>query len=181
MMMRTRALLSAAAMAAAVVAVPAGAANASDTIVTFSVTGSALTIAAPTSASLGSGQVGSTVQGQLGAVTVTDGRGVTPSPWTASVSSTSFTTGGGTPDETIPNTDVRYWSGPATATTGSGTFVPGQPTAAEAVVLNTTQTAFSHTGGAGGNSANWNPTLIVQVPAVVVAGGYTGTVTHSVA
>ena len=42
-------------------------------------------------------------------------------------------------------------------------------------------TAMSLTGGAGSNSASWNPTLVVNVPAAAVAGTYSGTVTHSVA
>ncbi|MEV4295557.1 hypothetical protein [Microbispora rosea] len=34
---------------------------------------------------------------------------------------------------------------------------------------------------AGVNSAEWNPALVVNVPAQAVAGLYTGTVNHSVA
>jgi len=42
-------------------------------------------------------------------------------------------------------------------------------------------TAFTHTGGTDGNSATWNPGLVISVPATALTGAYTGTVTHSVA
>ena len=64
-------------------------------------------------------------------------------------------------------------------TLGHGMFTTGQATAANAVVLSSPATAF--TLGVGNNSATWDPTLIVAVPAAAVAGIYTGTVTHSVA
>ncbi|WP_433497196.1 hypothetical protein ACQP1K_19780 [Sphaerimonospora sp. CA-214678] len=100
----------------------------------------------------------------------------------ATVSATSFTTGGKTAAETIPSSAVSYWSGPATAATGPGTFTPGQANAAAAQSLNVTRTAFSHTQSSeGGNSVSWDPTVIVHVPSGAVAGAYTGTVTHSVA
>lgn len=137
-----------------------------------------LTITAPTDAFLGSTVVGGTLTGQLGTVTVT----ATGGPgWTATVSSTDFTTGGGTPQETIPNSVVRYWSGRATATTGPGSFVPGQPTANQAATLDTPRTAFRRTGSNAASSASWNPTLVVTVPGDAVAGLYSGVVTHSVA
>ena len=83
--------------------------------------------------------------------------------------------------QTIPLTQVSYWSGPATATSGSGTFTPGQLAAANAVNLTAGRVAFSLTSGSGVNSASWNPTLSVQVPAGAVAGTYTATITESVA
>ncbi|MER5319376.1 hypothetical protein ABT003_08575, partial [Streptosporangium roseum] len=92
-----------------------------------------------------------------------------------------FTTGGGTAPETIPTSDALYWSGPATATTGTGTFVPGQANAAAAQTLGVSRTAFSKTTGSGNNSATWNPTILINVPDQAVAGVYTGTVNHSVA
>ncbi len=114
----------------------------------------------------------------MGTVTVEDNRtGSSAVAWTATVSSTSFTK----PGFTIGNSNVKYWSGPATAVSGPGTFVPGQPTAAQAVTLNTTRTAFSRTGNPGNSIASWNPTLIITIPFTAVAGTYTGTITHSVA
>ncbi len=47
--------------------------------------------------------------------------------------------------------------------------------------LATTRTAFTLAAGSPLNTASWNPTLSVQVPASAVAGTYTATITHSVA
>ncbi len=142
--------------------------------------GGALSITAPASAALSAVADGATTTAQLGTVTVTDTRSLISASWTATVISTVFITGGGTSPETIQLTRVSYWSGPATATTGSGTFLPGQPTAGSAVTLTSAQTAFSLAGGSGSNSASWDPTLSIAVPATQVAGAYSGTITHSV-
>ena len=80
-------------------------------------------------------------------MTVTDNRGITGESWTATVTATTFVTGGATAPETIPLTRVTYWSGPATATTGTGTFTPGQASPAAAVSLTVPRTAFSLAGG----------------------------------
>jgi hypothetical protein len=117
---------------------------------------------------------------QLGTVTVTDLRGMTTASWTATVSGTTFVTGAGTAPETIPLTQITYWSGPATATTGTGTFTPGQADATAAMNLTASRTAFSLTGGSSTNSASWNPTLSISVPTAAIAGTYTATITHSV-
>jgi hypothetical protein len=174
---------------ATVVALAAGAlsvvgaapALASDTTVVVTVNAGALSISTPVSSNLGSGQSGDTISGALGTVTVTDDRALLSAEWTATVSSTDFTTGGGTPAETIGNSNVKYWSGAATATTGTGTFTPGQATSGDEVGLGSSRTAFTETAGVGNNSASWNPTIDVDTPAAAVAGTYTGTVTHSVA
>ena len=156
-------------------------AAAEDTIVTLTVTAEdGLSIAVPATANIGSANPGETASGQIGPVTVTDERAALNANWTASVIATDFTTGGGSPAETIPNINVLYWSGPATATAGNGTFTPGQVAPAEAQIINVPRTAFSHTGGSGDNSATWNPTLVVNIPESAVAGTYTGTVTHTV-
>ena len=68
-----------------------------DTTVTFTVTSGALTMSAPGTAKFGSGGPGSTIKGSLGTVSVTDGRALVSASWTATVSSTDFTTGGGSP------------------------------------------------------------------------------------
>ncbi|MEU0570723.1 hypothetical protein ABZ297_35755 [Nonomuraea sp. NPDC005983] len=133
------------------------------------------------SADIGNGTPGSQISGQLGSITVTDHRTALTAGWTATVWGTDFTTGGGSGAETVPNSAVSYWSGPATAKTGTGTFVPGQPTAADAETLNGYYTAFSKISGFGDNSATWNPTIVIDVPGQAVAGTYTGTVSHSVA
>ncbi|GAA2911700.1 hypothetical protein GCM10010517_78270 [Streptosporangium fragile] len=155
------------------------------TTVTFTVAApSGLAITVPDGpVNLGGGQPGGQISGQLGPVTVVDQRAALNGTWTASVVSTSgaFTTGGGTTAETIPNTAVLYWSGPAVNTTGTGTFVPGQLNAAAAQTLAVTRTAFAKTSGSGNNSATWNPTIVINIPEQAVEGTYTGTINHSVA
>lgn len=138
-----------------------------------------LNITAPTSASLGSTTPGGTVTAQLGSVTVDSTLG---GAWTATVSTTSFATGGHTVAETIAKSRVSYWSGPFTAKSGiGGTYIPGQATAGQAQTLDVPRTAFRATSLALLSSVTWNPTLVVAVPSAAVAGTYTGTVTHSVA
>ncbi|MFG2048563.1 hypothetical protein ACGFIW_14180 [Micromonospora sp. NPDC048935] len=184
--MRTAKICLAGAAAAAMVgflAAPASAAPTDTTTTTFEVLAGTLDIDAPATADLGTGAPGGTITGQLGAVTVDDSRGAADASWVASVTATVFQTGGGSPPETVLPSEIDYWSGPATATTGNGTFTPGQATSGDAEPLDsvTPVTAFTHTGGTGGNTATWNPTLIVNVPLDSIAGVYTGTVTHSVA
>ena len=140
----------------------------------------ALAITAPLSTNLGSGPVGSTnISAQLGLVTAT-GTGIIPPNFKATVSATVFKTGAGGIDETIGKTSILYWSGPATLTTGVS-VTPGQPSAADAVDLSVSRTAFTGKGLALTITAAWNPTLIVNIPANAVAGAYTGTITHSIA
>lgn len=185
--MRIRQIIGLAAAATAAVTVlgavagPADAATSGNTTTTFTVTGGALAITVPGTASLGSGAPGTPISAQLGGVSVTDSRALLSAAWATTASTTAFTTGGGTTPETVPNTDVSYWSGAATAVTGSGTFTPGQANAGAAQAMGTTVTAFTLASGVGNNSASWNPTLVVAVPAAAVGGVYTGTVTHSVA
>lgn len=145
-----------------------------DTTVTFSVTTGALSMTAPVSASLGSGAPGTTISGALGAVTVTDDRALLTASWTATASSSDWTTGGGTPAETIPATDVGYDPGSITTTgtiTATGTPVTLAGTAAPVV---------TGSAGVGNNTASWNPAIAVAVPAAAVGGTYAGTLTQSV-
>ncbi|RKR88938.1 hypothetical protein BDK92_3271 [Micromonospora pisi] len=174
---------TAAVAAVGLAAAPAVAAPSDTTTVTFDIEAGTLDIDAPAAADLGGGAPGTDIVGQLGPVTVTDSRASADASWTATVVATNFTTGGGSPPELILATEIEYWSGPATATTGTGTFTPGQVDAAAAAPLDnvTPLTAFTHTGGTGNNTATWNPTLIVHAPLDSQAGTYTGTVTHSVA
>jgi hypothetical protein len=136
-----------------------------------------LSISVPQSANLGSAKAGSAqVSAKLGAVTVTDTRYGPDGAWTATVSSTPFTTGGATAPETIAKSRISYSPGAATATTGDATFTPG--TTGD---LGSARTAFSVSDGTGENSATWNPTITVSLPAGVIVGIYTATITHSVA
>ncbi len=148
---------------------------------TFTVSTANLTIEVPASRDLGSGFPGQTVSGQLGTVTVIDQRAAATATWTATVVSSQFDTGTDLPSETVLPNLVNYWSGPATATSGNGTFTPGQPMRADRTSLEQPRTAFSKTSGSGNNSASWIPTLEITIPQDAVAGLYRGTVTHSVA
>jgi hypothetical protein len=148
---------------------------------TLTVALGALAITVPAAVSLGNAAPSGSISAQLGTVQITDTRNSNPANWTVTVSATSFKTGGGTTPETIPTTAVSYWSGGFTAKSGLGTFSGGQVAASDAVVLSASRTAFTHTGGLANNSASFNPTLIIAVPAAALAGTYTGTITHSVA
>ena len=161
----------------------ASAATTGTTTTTFTLTGGSMSITVPgTTVNLGSVSVAaSSITGQLGTVTVNDARGLLSGGWTSSVTSSHFTTGAGTAAETIAATAVTYWSGPSTATSGIGTLLGSQLTSGLAVVVNAAQTAFTGGSLVGNNSASWNPTLIVTIPAAAVVGTYTGTVTHTVA
>ncbi|MGI8751340.1 MAG: hypothetical protein ACR2MN_03340 [Acidimicrobiales bacterium] len=120
---------------------------------------------------------------QLGTVTVTaaGSLGFFLPSFTATASSTRFTTGGGTPAETVSNSAISYWSGPVTTFTGLQTSVPGQMSASQAQVLSTPRIAFSASGLILSITTSWDPTIVVHIPAAVVAGTYGGTITHSVA
>lgn len=177
-------VVAGAVLGAVVVAVPATTAPTDDTTATFTVTTGTLDITAPATATIGSGAPDAVVDGALGVVTVTDGRASADASWTASVTSTDFTTGaGGTAPEVTLASEVDYWSGGAIFTDGTGTFTPGQPLYANRAALSTTTplTAFTHAGGTGNNTASWQAAPSVRVPLDSVAGTYTGTVTHSVA
>src|SRR5262245_36753792 len=131
-------------LAAAVLTIaPASVAVAADSTVTLTLTGAdGLTITVPTNPNIGSGNPGTTISGQIGPVTVTDQRAALNAGWNASVIATDFTTGGATAPETIPNINVLYWSGGATATAGDGTFTPGQAGQGDAQIINVPHTAF---------------------------------------
>jgi hypothetical protein len=144
------------------------------TTVTFTVNSGALTMSVPASANLGSGSPGTTITGLLGTVTVTDSRALLVATWIATASSTSFTTGGGTPSETIPASGATYAPGVITTT---GVIVATGSTIA---LSGTAQTVVSGTAGVGDNTASWNPTIAVSVPSSAVTGTYTGTLTQSV-
>ncbi|MFI6796630.1 ice-binding family protein [Streptosporangium canum] len=136
--------------------------------------GGVLSITMPAPTNLGSARV-ATVSAHLGDVTVIDNRGAPATAWTAIVTSTDFTTGDATTPETIPKEYITYSPGSATTTTGDATFTPGTPGD-----LGSARIAFSASDVTGDNSATWNPTITVTLPAGVIAGTYTGTITHSV-
>lgn len=174
---------TAATLTVGLAATPALAAPSDATTVTFQILAGTLDIDAPATVGLGSGTSGAAISGSAGPTTVIDSRASAVASWVATVTSSNFQTAGGTPAETVLADEIDYWSGPATTTTGNGTFTPGQTTAGGAGPLDDVAplTAFTHTGGTGNNTATWNPTLNVNVPLDNQSGVYTGTVTHSVA
>jgi hypothetical protein len=145
-----------------------------NTTVTFTVTVGALLMTAPATGNLGSGAPGTTIVGPIGPITVTDNRALLSAAWTATASSTAFTTGTGTPAEIVPVGDVGYGPG-AVTTTGTITST-GTP-----ITLSGAATpVVAGTAGVGDNTATWNPLLSVAVPASAVGGVYAGTLTQSV-
>lgn len=181
---RPRSLIPVIALVSAVTlgsVVGATGAQAAGTVTTFTLGAGALSISAPASVALGAGTPGASITAQLGSVTVTDARALLVAAWTATASSTAFTTGTATAAETVALTHVAYASGLSTATSGLGTFTPGQASTLSPTTLTAPATAFTLALGVGNNSATWNPTMVISVPAAAVTGTYTGTVTHSVA
>ncbi len=141
---------------------------------TFTVTVGALSLSAPTSANLGSGAPGGTASGPLGTVVVTDNRALLTAAWVATASSTSWVTGSGTGNETIPATDGKYAPGTVT-TTGTITTTPHDIT-----LTTSPQPVVTGSAGVGDNTASWNPTITVAIPAAAVGGAYVATLTQSV-
>lgn len=149
-----------------------------DTTVTFAVGTGLLTMTAPGSATLatGTGQPSTTISGLLGSTVVTDDRASLAATWTVSVSTSDFTTGTLTAAETIPATAVTYTAG-TFFTTGT---ISVAATPAILTLSNAATEDIFGTAGVGDNSATWNPTLDVAIPAAAVTGTYTGTLTQSV-
>ncbi|MEU8390381.1 SdrD B-like domain-containing protein [Micromonospora sp. NPDC048842] len=132
-----------------------------------------LSISVPEQSALGTISAGDgDFSGQLGTVTVTDDRGPAAGSWQATVTVTDFTTGADT--AIIGRGLVSYSSGPATASSGNGVFIP-QP----GIGLSASQVAAGWSG-TGSNVVSWNPSLRVVLPVERVAGTYTAVVTHSV-
>ena len=145
---------------------------------TFAINAGGLSITVPASKAVAAVSTGaSNASGQLGAVSVTDNRGLLVNSWSATVNTTNFVTGTSTTSETVTKSNVAYSSGAASSTTGLGAFVPTlAPTAVGEGV-----TGASWTGAAGNSTASWDPTLTFTLLGSQVAGTYSGTITHSVA
>jgi hypothetical protein len=150
---------------------PASAA-AGDTATTFAVNAGTLSITLQPSASLTSAASGaSSVSGTLGSVSVSDTRG-NRSTWSANATSTTFTDSTGT----TTSTGVTYTAG-AMTTTGTTTIAAGTATTLTGVATK----VAGPTAVTGNNTATWNPTLLVALPANALAGNYSGVVNTSVA
>ena len=144
-------------------------------ITTPPVAGGVLSISVPVATSFGSQATtagGATISGLFGQVQVTDGRGaVAGSGWIASVTCTAFTTPGGA---SIPASSVSYVAGTITKV-GIATYTANNPGS-----LSGQSAAVTATGITGDNTATWNPTIFVALPAGMIAGVYSATITHSV-
>ena len=124
---------------------------------------------------LGAGPPGATIAASLGTVAVTDGRGF-GADWAAAVSASDFTTGGGSPAETIPAGDALYDITGLTTATGPATFgyVP------QTDLSPNPQDVVNATNVDGNTTVTWNPLIQVTVPGGAIGGTYTGTIVHSV-
>jgi hypothetical protein len=153
-------------------AVPAFAAVTADTPVTVQVTGGGLAINAPIASVVLGTAAGSssaqTVTGSLGPVVVTDLRaGI--AGWVATAGATAPSDGTG-----IPTSAMAYTPG---NTTVVGTATVTGINLASMATQSTVETATAVTGD---NTATWNPSIVVTIPAAAVAGTYSATITHSV-
>jgi hypothetical protein len=145
------------------------------TTTTFSLTSGALSVTAPTSADLGTADLAnSSLAGSLGTVSVDDQRGESLASWTVAVSADAFTTGAGTASETVPATALAYDPG---VVSGSLTTLPVGTAVSD---LSMAKTVVTLTDGVGSNTASWAPTVTVTIPDGIVAGSYSGTITHSI-
>lgn len=145
-------------------------ASADDTTATFTLTGGDLTLSVGTNALLtdeASGVDANVITGTLGEVSVTDARGGTTG-WVTSAASSTFTGAGLSVSD-----GVAYTNGTVTET-GTNTVA-----AATAQSITTDAAVATATAVSGNNSASWDPTLDVSMPAGALAGAYTGTVTTS--
>ncbi|MFD8756002.1 hypothetical protein ACFV0O_34255 [Kitasatospora sp. NPDC059577] len=149
----------------------AGAAADPSTTVSFTITSGALSMSVPVSAALGSGAPGTNIGAPIGAVSVTDDRALLSAAWTVTASATDFANG----PSTVPASDATYSVG-AVTTTGTITATPTNIT-----LSNSPQTVVTGSSGVGDNTATWDPTVSISVPASAVSGSYSGTLTHSVA
>lgn len=152
-------------------------ASAEATTASITVTGGSLTITAPADAGGLGGQLsaaaGGTLSGQLGQVQVVDARSAPAgSGWVASVVSTDFAPTSG---PAIPATAARYTAGTITKV-GSASYLANDPADLSAATAAVTASEVT-----GDNTATWNPSISVTVPAGTAAGVYNATITHSVA
>lgn len=150
-------------------------ASADDTTTTFTLEGGLLSVDSQAAASLNIGVTGfagatgvASVSGDLGVTTVTDARGGVVG-WTSSAVSTTFVGTGGS-----VSTGVNYATN---AITPTGVSTMADPSTGS---ISTIAEVVEALTASGNNTAAWNPTLTVALPADALADTYTGTVTTSV-
>lgn len=175
-----KSIVAASLIAGAVVALanplPASADQSGTTPVTISVTSGTIDITVPTGpvslgavATSGSAQ---TVTNTLGNVTVTDSRGGTTG-WVVTASGTDFT---GPQSISVSAPGSSSYNTPGATVTGTAIV-----TASNLDPLYPPGPVQTATGVSGINTATWNPTISVTIPANALAGTYSSTITHSVA
>lgn len=181
---RTRLVVAGlAALSLTAVAVPA---HAEDTTVTFELTAGVLAIAVPATASLGAvgtSAAASSISGPLGTTTVTDERGALLAIHNVTLTASNFTTDT-TPldanppgvNETILGSTVTAMSGPVAHTNTTSTAVKVETLAA--VPSGTVIEGMSAYNGT--DTATYNPTVTIPIPATNAAGVYTGVITQTV-
>jgi hypothetical protein len=103
---------------------------------------------------------------------VTDGRGGTAG-WTATASAVDFT---GPQNISVSAPGSSSYTTPSASVSGTATV-----TASDLNPLYPPGPVQVATGVSGINSATWNPTIHLTVPANALAGTYSSTITHSVA
>ncbi len=115
---------------------------------------------------------GTIVRGSLGEVTVRDNRNAPEgSSWVATAVATDLKPNKG---PGISAGNIRYNAGTVTKQ-GTCTIRAG-----ETATLNRPRPVVTASQIRGNNVASWTPTITVKIPAGIVAGTYTGTITHSV-
>jgi hypothetical protein len=181
--MRRTPLLLAVLAAGATALATAGAASADAAQpVTFTLSGGGLSMSAPTTTVNLAVNGGSTqASGQLGAVTVTDGRATFLGSYTVNMTAIAFDHDGANDGGyAIPASAVTGYSGAATANTGTAVLVTTSSLLPAAIGGATGATIFQGTLEAGGTTATYNPTVLVAIPSTALSGSYTGSVTQTV-
>lgn len=178
--------LAATALGGAVLAAPA--ASASDTTVTFSVTGSGISVAtAAATASLPaatSKAVGTTISGPLPKITVTDSR-ASSLGWSSKVSSLGFYRKADTAKTIViqpgkARVFVPLGSGPTvlngSVVASAGTYTTG-PTGL--ALTSTAATLVTATSVLGSNQVEYTPNVEITIDSTVLATDYEGVIVHT--
>ncbi|MCU1478717.1 MAG: hypothetical protein JWQ64_3410 [Subtercola sp.] len=151
---------------------PALAATDGSTDATVTVTGGELSITVPATVALSDAAPGGTASGTVANTTVTDTRAGTDG-WNVSYTVLAFSnTDLG---ESIPLANLTATPGSASATSGVGIFAAAAPTIGQG-----SGAIFGATGVHGNNSATWDTSLALTIPADGLAGVYSTTFIQSV-
>jgi hypothetical protein len=170
---RTALVLACSAALAGGMALPASAADTAGTPTTVTVDTGVLSITVPAGAALPTVAPGANSTVSLGDTTVTDAR-AGETGWSATVTLPALV-GVAVATRTIPTTTATYL---AATVTPSGTSTLAAP--ATRTDLSSSKVSQAASAVSGNNSATWTATLMVPIPAQVLADEYRGTLTQSV-